>query len=347
MKVETKKRYYCLEPKKLIALAETLNFVKVKERKDIDEYFTDINSEFVKEKIVLRTRKKDNEKLEITYKSKSDRILGVKCKLENNIKVKIEDYDNYVKLFSSLGYYSYVEIYKERIVYQLKNDIYTYNVMLDNLKDLGGFVEFEIISELTNPNKDELRKEMLNFLRKFRELKLVESDLSYRELAANNIYHELFDNKKINNICIDLDLELSKYEKDFYKNYKDEISFICGYNIKWGEYKRNIELNDKIELLIDKYLDNLLFDETNLLVMFNLLNKLSYNRYFITKVNELFVSKFLNKLNLKSNNILCINRNITLNSLLKLNNLNQNNTIFLNDEVKINNRILLIIINNE
>ena len=347
MKVETKKRFYCLEPKKLITLAESLNFIKVKERKDIDEYFTDINSEFIKDRIVLRTRKKDNEKLEITYKSKSDKILGVKCKLENNIKVNINDYESYCKLFSSLGYCSYVEIYKERIVYQIKNDIYVYNVMIDNLKELGGFVEFEIICELPNPNKDELRKEMLFFLRKFKDLKLVESDLSYRELAANNIYHNLMDNKKIDNICIDLDLELSKYEKDFYKNYKDEISVICGYNVKWGEYKRNNELNDKIDILIDKYLDNILFDENDLLVMFNLLNKLSYNRYFITKVNELFVSKFLNKLKLKSNNILCINRNITLNSLLKLNNLNQNNTIFLNNEVKINNRILLIIINNE
>lgn len=66
MKVETKKRFYCLEPKKLITLAESLNFIKVKERKDIDEYFTDINSEFIKDRIVLRTRKKDNEKLEIT-----------------------------------------------------------------------------------------------------------------------------------------------------------------------------------------------------------------------------------------------------------------------------------------
>ena len=75
------------------------------------------------------------EKLEITSKSKSDKILGVKCKLENNIKVNINDYDSYCKLFSSLGYYSYVEIYKERIVYQLKSDMYVYNVMIDNLKE--------------------------------------------------------------------------------------------------------------------------------------------------------------------------------------------------------------------
>ena len=48
IKVETEKKYYCLEPEKLIELALNLNFKQMKKIKETDEYFTDIDSNFIK-----------------------------------------------------------------------------------------------------------------------------------------------------------------------------------------------------------------------------------------------------------------------------------------------------------
>ena len=48
IKVETEKKYYCMKPDELIKLAKNLGFVEVKKTKEIDEYFTDINTEYIK-----------------------------------------------------------------------------------------------------------------------------------------------------------------------------------------------------------------------------------------------------------------------------------------------------------
>ena len=48
----TDKKYYCLEPEKLIQLAEDLNFKRVKKVIEVDEYFTDINSEYISYELV-------------------------------------------------------------------------------------------------------------------------------------------------------------------------------------------------------------------------------------------------------------------------------------------------------
>ena len=106
MRVETEEKYYCQKPENLIKIAKELNFKETEKEEEIDEYFTDINSNFIKNRTCLRIRKTNNKTMEITYKGKSDSLFGLFCKLENNVKANIEDYDNYVSLLSSLGYYS-------------------------------------------------------------------------------------------------------------------------------------------------------------------------------------------------------------------------------------------------
>lgn len=219
MRVETEEKYYCQKPENLIKIAKELNF-KETEKEEIDEYFTDINSNFIKNRTCLRIRKTNNKTMEITYKGKSDSLFGLFCKLENNVKANIEDYDNYVSLLSSLGYYSYVEVVKNRLTYEMKNKNYKYSIMIDTLPEIGGFVEFEILSKKNENTKEELKKELSNFVSKFSELKLNEATRPYRDIVAGHIKQKLTKNKEILNLCINLDGELSRYEKFFSKNTK-------------------------------------------------------------------------------------------------------------------------------
>ena len=43
IKVETEKKYYSMEPERLLKKAEELNFKQIKKVFETDEYFTDIN----------------------------------------------------------------------------------------------------------------------------------------------------------------------------------------------------------------------------------------------------------------------------------------------------------------
>jgi len=345
IKVETEKKYYCLEPEKLITIAENLNFKQIKKITETDEYFTDIDSEFIKNRTCLRLRKYNNETLEITYKGKSNSLLGQYCKLENNIAVSIDEYPNFIKLLSSLGYYSYVEVIKERSIYELKKGKYQYSIMIDKLDGIGGFVEFEIISETKDANRKQLKEELDKFVSNFNVLNLKEALKPYRDIVADHIYKNTLDKKENNKIYINIDTDILNYEKDFFKKYKDQISKICNQNIKWGIYKKNTEIDNKIVSLVDEYLDNLIFDNKELLVMLELLKKLEYQVSFITKINELFITHLFGKLNIDINNIIYLKED-NLNQTIKKNNLN-NSLIICNKNLKEINSLLLILINNK
>ena len=346
MKIETEEKYYCMEPEKLIALATALGFKKTKETLETDEYFTDIYSKFIKNRTCLRIRKKNNEYMEITYKGKSDSLLGQYCKLENNINASIEDYENYINLFSALGYYSYVEVEKKRITYSLEDNGYQYSIMIDTLPEIGGFVEFEILADQNKVSKKEVKKELENFVLKFNSLNLKEATEPYRDIVAKHKLTKITKENDINGLCINLDGELLKYEKNFYKKYKDQMSKILGSHITWGEYKNNKQLNIKLDKLIIDYLDNLIFTSNDLLVTMELLKQISYEKLFVTKANPEFVKCFFNKMGLTVNNILYISNNDSLLTTLKKNKVSLEHTALINHtNFKENNSLLLILIN--
>jgi len=347
IKVKTDKKYYCLEPEKLIKKAIDLNFKQIKKINEIDEYFTDINSDYIKTRTCLRIRKCNDETMEVTFKGKSNSLLGQYCKLENNISCDINEYDNFVNLFTSLGYYSYVEVVKERLIYQLTNDKYRYSIMIDKLSELGGFVEFEIISERENSKKNELKEELNSFVSKFDSLNLKEANKPYRDIVANNIYERFVNSKESNKLYINIDNDLMYYEKDFYKKYKNEISEICKMNMKWGIYKKNKDIDNKISNLVDEYIENLIFDNKELLVCMELLKKIKYDVCFITKVNELFFTHLFGKMNILIDDVI-YQKEENISQLVKKYNINMNKSIFINNKtLRDINSILLILINNE
>lgn len=48
---------------------------------DIDEYFTDINSEYIQNRTCLRIRKTNNKSMELTFKGKSRKFFSFLCKI--------------------------------------------------------------------------------------------------------------------------------------------------------------------------------------------------------------------------------------------------------------------------
>lgn len=342
IKVETEEKYYCMEPERLISIAEMQNFKLVKNVVESDEYFTDIDSEYIKNRTCLRIRKSNNETMEVTFKGKSDSLLGQYCKLENNINADINQYENYVTLFSSLGFYSYCEVIKERMVYKLSTDKYYYSIMIDKISGIGGFVEFEIMSNREDAKRKDLYDALHLFVNKFESLNLKEATKPYRDIVADNVYDNLFKDKEINEIILNLDDELELLEKDFFKKYKDKISDKLGSNIKWGEYKKNKDVDSKIIDLVDEYLDNMIIDNKELIVCFKLLEKIKYKKSFVTNINEVFYTHLFAKLNIEIKNIIYIQ-----NKLYKSLKDNSNVVILNEKNIRKVNSILFMVINHE
>ena len=96
MRVETESKYYCIEPEKLIDRCEKLGLKRVNYITENDEYFTDLDSLFIRNRTCLRIRNTNNKEMEITFKGKSLELLGQYSKIENNIKALTSEYDKYV-----------------------------------------------------------------------------------------------------------------------------------------------------------------------------------------------------------------------------------------------------------
>ena len=50
-------------------------------------------------------------------------------------------------MLGSLGFYSYTTVTKSRSVYTKVEDNIEYNIMIDTVKNIGAFIEFEILSD--------------------------------------------------------------------------------------------------------------------------------------------------------------------------------------------------------
>lgn len=338
MRVETESKYYCIEPEKLIDQCEKLGLKRVKYITEYDEYFTDLDSAFIRNRTCLRIRNTDNKDMEITFKGKSLELLGQYSKIENNIQALSSEYNNYVALFSSLGYYSYVNVNKERIIYNYPDKKYEFNLMIDKLNGIGGFVEFEIIANGDDYHRDELIKELNGFVRKFSEFNLIEATEPYRDIVAKNIYKNKVLNKN-KDLYLDIDYIVIDLEKDFYKKNKDKLEVVLGHKVRWGMF--NSIDNSEVEELINNYFLNKMFDTNELLAIFKLLNEINYHKYFITKANKIFYKGLLKKLGIEINiNKDVVNGNEVNRSVLK-------KAVVLGDSLKEIIQTILIIINME
>ena len=338
MRVETESKYYCIEPEKLIDRCEKLGSKRVNYITENDEYFTDLDSLFIRNRTCLRIRNTNNKEMEITFKGKSLELLGQYSKIENNIKALTSEYDKYVSLFSSLGYYSYVCVNKERIIYSYPNKEYECNLMIDKLDNIGGFVEFEIIADDDSYQRENLITELNTFVNKFSSFNLIEATEPYRDIVAKSIYKsKILDKNK--DLYIDIDFVVVDLEKDFYKKYKDKFEKVLGHKIRWGMFK-SLD-NGEIEELIDDYFSNKMFNTNELLAMFKLLEDVNYHKYFITDANRLFYKGLLKKIGINIDiDKALLNSSKVSKSVLK-------KAVVLSDDLKSIIQTILIIINME
>lgn len=155
-----------------------------------DTYYTDKKLEFIKTKTCLRTRKTNNEKLELTFKPKTTDSTEKYGKKEVNIALDVKDLEDIKFILNGLGYDEYISFTKNRTVYTKNECGFEHNIMLDSIENVGNFIELEIIAH-TEEEKEKLHDELDRFTSNFECEKLKEKTKPYRDLVK--------DAQKINN----------------------------------------------------------------------------------------------------------------------------------------------------
>lgn len=247
-RIEIEKKFYLKNIEKLIKIIEENNLNLINTNNEIDEYFTDINNNFIKNRTCLRIRKTNNEDMELTFKGKSLEFNNFYAKTENNINIKINEYNNLLSLLKSIGYLSYTIVDKTRVTYSKKEENIEYNVMIDNIKSVGHFVEFEILSHDEFDDTEKLKDKLENFVNLFKSIEFESADLPYRDFVAEGIISKIKSTNDLECLLFDLDGTLINTEYAFYLSFKDVLSEQYGVNISLEQYVEE-ELNKDTNLI--------------------------------------------------------------------------------------------------
>lgn len=156
-------------------------FKLVSEEVEEDTYFSDKDLYFVKNRICLRTRKINDDYLELTYKPKSTEETEKFGKKEVNIELNVKDYEDVKYIIKQLGYIEYVSFKKYRTTYSKNFNGIERNIMLDELKGIGKYIELEVLSE--KEDRQKMLSELESLLDEFECSNLEEKKKPYRDIA--------------------------------------------------------------------------------------------------------------------------------------------------------------------
>ena len=318
-RLEIEQKFYFKDIKSFYNLLSENNLTKIENENisDSDEYFTDINSEYIKNRTCLRIRTTNNKNMEITFKGKSTSFSNFYAKSENNINIDINDYSNLVDMLGSLGFYSYTTVTKSREVYNKIEDNIEYNVMIDTVEGIGSFIEFELLSD-ESIGIENLTNKLNQFIENFKSLNLEKAMLPYRDYSAKTIYENYLKNK--DTIIIDFDILFNtKNNIDISSITKEGLaSLTSNYNTI-----ANLELIKKIKKLKK--------DNINFKITYNNQNNTNDNneKYLLQILETLNLSDILkvdklendNSLLLTANTIPTIAKNLTQILLIYINNI--------------------------
>ena len=318
-RLEIEQKFYFKDIKSLYDLLSKNNLTKKESENisDSDEYFTDIDSEYIKNRTCLRIRKTNNTNMEITFKGKSINFSNFYAKSENNINIDINDYSNLVDMLGSLGFYSYTTVTKSREVYNKIEDNIEYNVMIDKVEGIGSFIEFELLSD-ESIGIENLTNTLNQFIENFKSLNLEKAMLPYRDYSAKTIYDNYLKNK--DTIIIDFDIL-------FNTNNNIDLSDITVGNI--NNLASNYNTIANLELI--KKIKKLKKDNINFKITYNNQNNNNENSeiYLLQILENLNLSDILkvdklendNSLLLTANTIPTIAKNLTQILLIYINNI--------------------------
>ena len=95
-RIEVEEKFFVYNIEEIEKIAKLNKFCIKDSFFENDEYFTDIDSNYIKNRTCLRLRNTNNDALELTFKGKSNEFSSNSyAKLERNIELKIEQYDDF------------------------------------------------------------------------------------------------------------------------------------------------------------------------------------------------------------------------------------------------------------
>jgi adenylate cyclase class 2 len=118
----------------------------VAERKESDDYLNAPDRDFARTDEALRLRRIGESNF-LTYKGpRHDRLTKSRLECEVPCPSGEEAAQSFLKLFEHLGYRAVSSVRKSREIYEIDRGGFTLHICLDNVEQVGSYVELEIVA---------------------------------------------------------------------------------------------------------------------------------------------------------------------------------------------------------
>jgi adenylate cyclase class 2 len=119
---------------------------RMSERQDVDHYFNAPDRDFARTDEALRLRRIGQANF-VTYKGpKQDAQTKTRTEIEVPLAEGAAFAEDFARLLTHLGYRSVAVVQKQRRIYHLQRGTFPVEVCVDEVQDLGRFVELEILA---------------------------------------------------------------------------------------------------------------------------------------------------------------------------------------------------------
>ena len=280
-------KYICDNKEALKRLMQEEGFIFKESSNIYDDFLIDVDEDMILNNSCIRLRNRNDKELYLTFESDKEVLSRLDLNIYDKVRLDISQKNEMLSLLSSLGYYKYVGVNILKEVYIKKDRDYYYTLYIDNIENVGAFIDFEIYTD--SGAKADLEDRFEDFESLIASIMKDRTLVKYRDYISSFLYRTSYKGEYLEKVLVELekifvDINMQKIEESIrnkytilnleliekleqlgidvnivYSHIKDEdilkikraIGSI-GYNIRFMDIKEIKEIAVKETLIIEK-----------------------------------------------------------------------------------------------
>ena len=287
LNLKSEYKYICADKEAFKRLMQEEGFIFKENYSIHDDFLIDVDENMILNNSCIRLRSINDKELYLNFESDKEVLSRIDLKIFDKVKIDIDEKNEILSLMSSMGYYKYVSVNILKEMYIKKEREYYYTIYVNDVENVGMFIDFEIYTE--NDNKIELEDKFDDFSSIISSIMKDRILMKYRNYISNYFYKTLYKGENLKKVLVELDkifidinmqniedsirnkytilnLELIEKLEQFgievdvvHSHMKDtdiinikRVINILGYNIRFMDIKEIKEISVKETLIIEK-----------------------------------------------------------------------------------------------
>ena len=196
-------KYVCDNKEALKRLMQEEGFIFKESTSIHDDFLIDVDENMILNNSCIRLRSKNDKELFLTFESDKEILSRLDLGIDDKVRLDISQKNEMLSLLSSLGYYKYVGVNILKEIYIKKDKDYYYTLYIDNIENVGAFIDFEIYTD--NGSRADLEYRFEGFESLIASIMKDRTLIKYRDYISNYLYKNLYKGGYLKKVLVELD----------------------------------------------------------------------------------------------------------------------------------------------